>query len=71
VICVALLTECRQAQPDLIYRHDLVAALDHAAEKKVTIISAPARSGKTSLLRGWPSGSGSPDRLHVSAAEPA
>jgi hypothetical protein len=38
------------ARPGLIDRHDLVAALDHAAEKKMTIISAPAGSGKTSLL---------------------
>jgi hypothetical protein len=53
VICVVTLTECRQARPrpGLIDRHDLVAALDHAAEKKMTIISAPAGSGKTSLLR--------------------
>jgi len=37
----------------LIDRHDLVAALDRAARKRVTIISAPAGSGKTSLLRAW------------------
>jgi stage III sporulation protein SpoIIIAA len=53
VICVVTLTECRQARLGLIDRHDLVAALDHAAEKKMTIISAPAGSGKTSLLRAW------------------
>jgi hypothetical protein len=41
------------ARPGLIDRHDLVAAVDHAAEKKMTIISAPAGSGKTSLLRAW------------------
>ena len=35
----------------LIARGDLLATLDRAAEKKVTIISAPAGSGKTSLLR--------------------
>lgn len=39
--------------PGLIDRHDLVAALDRAAEKKVTVISAPAGSGKTTLLRLW------------------
>ena len=39
--------------PGLIERHDLVAALDRAAGKKVTVISAPAGSGKTSLLRLW------------------
>ncbi|HEY0533846.1 MAG TPA: LuxR C-terminal-related transcriptional regulator [Actinoplanes sp.] len=37
----------------LIDRHSLVAALDRAVEKQVTIISAPAGSGKTSLLRAW------------------
>jgi len=54
VICVVTLTECRKpgpARPDR--RHDLVAALDHAAEKKMTIISPPAGSGKTSPLRAW------------------
>jgi LuxR family transcriptional regulator, maltose regulon positive regulatory protein len=42
-----------QATPRLIDRGDLLAALDRAAAKKVTIISAPAGSGKTSLLRAW------------------
>src|SRR6202050_2866140 len=41
------------AQPGLIRRRDLVAALDRAAQKRVTIISAPAGTGKTSLLRAW------------------
>jgi LuxR family maltose regulon positive regulatory protein len=41
------------ARPGLIDRHDLVAALDRATEHKVTVISAPAGSGKTSLLRAW------------------
>jgi LuxR family maltose regulon positive regulatory protein len=41
------------AEPGLIRRHDLVAALDRAARKRVTIISAPAGTGKTSLLRAW------------------
>ncbi len=41
------------ARPGLIDRHDLVAALDRAAGKQVTIISAPAGSGKTSLLHAW------------------
>ncbi|MDX6280131.1 MAG: LuxR family transcriptional regulator, maltose regulon positive regulatory protein [Kribbellaceae bacterium] len=42
----------------LIDRHDLVAALDRAAAKKVTVVSAPAGSGKTSLLRLWAERSG-------------
>jgi LuxR family transcriptional regulator, maltose regulon positive regulatory protein len=37
----------------LITRDDLVARLDRAAEGQVTIISAPAGGGKTSLLRAW------------------
>src|SRR3984885_11765887 len=42
-----------RAEPGLILRHELVAALNRAAQKRVTIISAPAGSGKTSLLRAW------------------
>ena len=41
------------AAPRLIDRDDLLAALDRATARKVTIISAPAGSGKTSLLRAW------------------
>src|SRR5579863_7189569 len=40
-------------EPGLIRRRDLLAALDRAAQKQVTIVSAPAGSGKTSLLRAW------------------
>jgi LuxR family transcriptional regulator, maltose regulon positive regulatory protein len=42
-----------QATPRLIDRGDLLAALDRATARKVTVISAPAGSGKTSLLRSW------------------
>ena len=48
------------AVPRLIDRGDLVAALDHAAVRKVTVISAPAGSGKTSLLRAWAGRPGQP-----------
>jgi LuxR family transcriptional regulator, maltose regulon positive regulatory protein len=41
------------ATPRLIDRGDLLAALDRAAARQVTIISAPAGSGKSSLLRAW------------------
>ena len=44
------------AAPRLIGRRDLVAALDRAAAGKVTVISAPAGSGKTSLLHAWADG---------------
>jgi LuxR family maltose regulon positive regulatory protein len=37
----------------LLRRDDLLAALDRASLKKVTVISAPPGSGKTSLLRAW------------------
>src|SRR6185437_749572 len=53
------------AAPRLIDRGDLVAALDRAAARKVTVISAPAGSGKTSLLRAWPGRPGQPRRLAV------
>ena len=53
------------AAPRLIDRDDLVAALDHAAARKVTVISAPAGSGKTSLLRAWTGRPGQPRRLAV------
>ncbi|WP_248959945.1 LuxR C-terminal-related transcriptional regulator [Sphaerisporangium perillae] len=49
--------------PRLIDRRDLLAALDRAAASKVTIISAPAGSGKTSLLRAWVGRAGRPHRL--------
>ena len=49
------------ATPRLIDRGDLLAALDRASARKVTIISAPAGSGKTSLLRAW---ADRPDRAH-------
>jgi LuxR family transcriptional regulator, maltose regulon positive regulatory protein len=51
--------------PRLIDRGDLLAALDRAAAGKVTIISAPAGSGKTSLLRAWADRPGQPHRLAV------
>src|SRR5438445_12588654 len=54
-----------QRSPGLIGRGDLVAALDNAAARKVTIISAPAGSGKTSLLRAWADRSGQRHRLAV------
>jgi len=49
----------------LIDRDDLLAALDRAAATKVTIISAPAGSGKTSLLRAWADRPGQRHRLAV------
>jgi LuxR family transcriptional regulator, maltose regulon positive regulatory protein len=54
-----------RAKPRLIGRGDLLAALDRAVARKVTIISAPAGSGKTSLLRAWADRPGQPHRLAV------
>src|SRR5712691_1337236 len=51
--------------PRLIARDDLFACLDRAAASKVTVISAPAGSGKTSLLRAWAGRPGQPRRLAV------
>ena len=51
--------------PRLIDRGDLLAALDRAAASKVTVISAPAGSGKTSLLRTWAARPGQPHRIAV------
>jgi LuxR family maltose regulon positive regulatory protein len=54
-----------RATSRLIDRGDLVAALDRAAAKKVTVVSAPAGSGKTSLLRSWVGRPGQRYRLAV------
>jgi LuxR family maltose regulon positive regulatory protein len=51
--------------PRLIDRGDLLAALDRAAARKVAIISAPAGSGKTSLLRAWADAQGARRRLAI------
>ena len=53
------------ARPRLIGRGDLLAALDRAVARKVTVISAPAGSGKTSLLRVWAGRPGWRHRLAV------
>jgi LuxR family transcriptional regulator, maltose regulon positive regulatory protein len=49
----------------LIDRGDLLAVLDRAAEHRVTVISAPAGSGKTSLVRAWADRPGHRRRLAV------
>jgi LuxR family maltose regulon positive regulatory protein len=47
----------------LIDRGDLLAVLDRAAARRVTVISAPAGSGKTSLVRAWADRPGQRGRL--------
>jgi LuxR family transcriptional regulator, maltose regulon positive regulatory protein len=59
-----------RASSGWIDRGDLVAALDRAAARKVTVISAPAGSGKTSLLRGRPGRPGRPRPLAVMQVPP-
>jgi LuxR family maltose regulon positive regulatory protein len=54
-----------RATPRLIGRSDLLAAVDRAVASKVTIISAPAGSGKTSLLRAWAGRPGQRYRLAI------
>jgi LuxR family maltose regulon positive regulatory protein len=58
-----------RATPWLIDRGDLVAALDRASARKVTVISAPPGSGKTSLLRAWAGRPAQPRRLAVLQVE--
>jgi LuxR family maltose regulon positive regulatory protein len=53
------------AAPRLIDRDNLLAALDRAAAGKVTVISAPAGSGKTCLLRAWADRPGQSHRLAI------
>src|SRR6202046_2812436 len=57
--------EAAQAATRLIQRGDLLSSLDRATAAKVTLISAPAGSGKTSLLRAWADGPGQGYRLAV------
>ncbi len=59
-----------RGRPGLIDRHDLVAALDRSAEKQVTIISAPAGSGKTSLLHAWADRPGQDRRIAFVSVRP-
>jgi LuxR family maltose regulon positive regulatory protein len=54
-----------QAAPQLIERGELLASLDRATAAKVTLVSAPAGGGKTSLLRAWADGPGRLYRLAV------
>jgi LuxR family maltose regulon positive regulatory protein len=58
------------ARQGLISRRDLVASLDRAAAKQVTVISAPAGSGKTSLLRAWAGRPGQDRRIAFVSVQP-
>ncbi|MGW3285291.1 AAA family ATPase [Streptomyces sp. NPDC001002] len=60
-----------RGRPGLIDRRELVATLDRAAEKPVTMISAPAGSGKTSLLRAWADRPGRDRRIAFVSVRPS
>src|SRR2546423_9433026 len=53
----------------LLDRDDLRQMLDRAVGKRVTVISAPAGSGKTSLLRAWADHSTTPLRVAFVAVD--
>src|ERR1700712_4291695 len=48
-----LISRDASAARGLLDRADLLQLLDRAVTKRVTVISAPPGSGKTSLLRAW------------------
>src|SRR5689334_1634181 len=60
-----------EAEPGPIQRHDLMAALNRAAQKQVTIISSPAGTGKTSLLRAWADQPGQDCRIAFMTVRPS
>ncbi|MEV4143594.1 LuxR C-terminal-related transcriptional regulator [Amycolatopsis sp. NPDC049691] len=54
----------------LIDRAGLVAALEAAVDKRVTVVSGPAGSGKTSLLRLWAERHGQDRRIAFVSVQP-
>jgi LuxR family transcriptional regulator, maltose regulon positive regulatory protein len=58
------------ARPGLVDRQELLAVLDRAAQRKVTVISAPAGSGKSSLLRTWADRTGQVHRIAFVTVRP-
>src|ERR1700722_4514752 len=59
-----------RARPGLIPPPALIAALSRAPQKPVTVISAPAGTGKTSLLRAWADHPGQDRRVAFMTVRP-
>src|SRR4051812_18693178 len=53
----------------LLDRRDVLGLLDRAVTRRVTVISAPAGTGKTSLLRAWADRSANPRRVAFVSVE--
>lgn len=47
-------------RPEVVHRPHLIAHLDEGRQRKLTLISAPAGFGKTTLVSEWIAGSGQP-----------
>src|ERR1700759_1997849 len=60
-----------RAEPGPIHRDELMPTLNRAAQKRVTIISSPAGTGKTSLLRAWADESGQDGRIAFVTVRPS
>ena len=60
-----------RAEPGPIHRDELMATLNRAAQKRVTIVSSPAGTGKTSLLRAWADQPGQDCRIAFMTVRPS
>src|SRR6478736_472843 len=60
-----------RAEPGPIHRDELMATFNRAAQKRVTIISSPAGTGKTSLLRAWADQPGQDGRIAFMTVRPS